>query len=93
MSGRAFLAVRYIPKVETPVVWLPLGKEEGLAYSISRKFKSSLALGDSKSEGCNKIGSVSFESCSQSFEETRRIQDPVQFAYNKTSKTTNRIRI
>ena len=35
-------------------------------------------LSDSKSEGWEKMGNVSLESCSQTFEETRRVQGPVQ---------------
>lgn len=53
---------------------------------FQRKFKSSLSFGGSKSEGFEKIGNVSLESYSQSFEETRRIQDPVNLHITKPQR-------
>ena len=38
-------------------------------------------LSDSKLEGQEKTGKASLVSCSQIFEEIKRIQDPVQFTY------------
>lgn len=40
--------------------------------------RAAFVLSDSKSEGWEKTGNVSLETCSRTFEETRRIQDPVQ---------------
>ena len=53
-----------------------------------------LALNDSKSKGGNKIGNVNLESHNQMLEETRKIQNSVQFiGRNKTSKVINNTRI
>lgn len=53
-----------------------------------------VSLSDSKSGEWKTIGDVSLEICSQTYEETRRIQDPVQLQVNnKTSKVINRTRI
>lgn len=41
--------------------------------------RAAFVLNDSKSEGWEKIGNVSLESCGPISEEARRIQDPVQF--------------
>lgn len=62
------------------------GSEEDLVYSLLRVkavfFFNFLYFTDSKSEEWEKIGNISLESHSQIFEETRRIQDPVQFIMN-----------
>ena len=49
-----------------------------LAYRVWGE-RRVLVLSDFKSERWEKIGSITLESHSQTFEEARRIQDPVQF--------------
>lgn len=50
-----------------------LGNEEHAVWSLLRKFKAVSAFSDSRSEGWKKTGNNTLESCSQMFEESRRI--------------------
>lgn len=48
-------------------------------YSALQDLGAVFVLTDSKSEEWDKPGNISLESCSQIYEETGRVQNPVQF--------------
>ena len=72
-------AVICVSKAQVPEVGCYLVNQEDLVYPLQGDSRAVFALSDSKSEEWEKIGNMSLESCSQIFEEIRRIQDPVQF--------------
>ena len=67
--------VRHISMAQVPEVWLPSGQGRGPGYysPFQEDSRAVFVFGNFKLEGSEKIRNVSLESCSQIFEETRRI--------------------